>query len=114
MNIKIVKDKITIDELKELAKTFYGSMIKGVVDIEKGLVAFGGEYHMDANTLLIENGSEQKNIWGFNLYFDKPKENWIEYTSLINIRPAVGNNDMEVQDDNIKKIMKEIINSKII
>jgi hypothetical protein len=113
MEIKIVEDKINLEDLKRLAQTFYVSMIKGVVDIEKNIVAFGGEYHMDANVLLIENGSKQKDIWGFNLYFDKPRENWIEYTSLVNIRPAVNNLDMEVQDEEIKERMREIINSKI-
>lgn len=114
MNIKIVESTITLTELKEIAKEFYTGMIKGVVDIEKEIVAFGGEYHMDANMILLENGSEQKNIWGFNINFDEPKDSWIEYTSLINIRPAVGNKNMEVQDENIRKKMKEIIDSKII
>lgn len=114
MDIKIVENTISINELKKLAKTFYITMIKGVVDIDREVVAFGGEYHMDANIVLLENESEQKNIWGFNLYFDRPQNEWIEYTSLINIRPQVGNNDMEVQDENVKDVMKKIINSKII
>ncbi len=114
MDIKIVEDQISVGELKKLAEVFYVTMIKGVVDIEKEIVAFGGEYHMDANMVLIENGSEQKNVWGFNIYFDRPKDEWIEYISLINIRPLAKNNDMEVQDESIREKMKNIINSKII
>ena len=114
MNIVIVEDKISINELKEIAKEFYTSMIKGVVDIETGDVAFGGKFHVDSNMKLIENGSEQKNVWGFNLNFDEPKDSWIEYISLINIRPLVGNRNMEVQDEKIRKKMKRIIDSKII
>ena len=114
MDIKIVSDNITVNELKEVAKEFYTLMVKGVVDIEEKIIAFGGEYHMDANKILIENGSKQENIWGFNVYFNKSREEWIEYTSLINIRPLVNNNDMEVQDKNIRDKMKQIINSKII
>ena len=57
MTTKIVKDQIGLEELKTLAKEFYGSMIKGVADIERGVVAFGGEYHMDANMALIEDGN---------------------------------------------------------
>lgn len=113
MNIKIVSDSITLDELREIGKEFYVGKIKGVVDIEKELVAFGGEYHIDSNKVLIENSSEQKNIWGFNIDFNKPKEDWIEYTSLINIRPVQENYDMEVFDQDIRNKMKEIINSKI-
>jgi hypothetical protein len=114
MEIKLVHDSINLQELKELAKIFYGNMIKGVVDIEREIVAFGGEYHMDANVKLIDNGSKQADIWGFNLNFNEPIDSWIEYVSLINIRPLQGNKKMEVEDETLRKRMKEIINSKII
>jgi hypothetical protein len=114
MNIKIVEDTISVDKLREIAKEFYGSMVKGVVDIEREVVVFGGEYHMDSNILLLEHGSKQSDVWGFNIYPDMPRDSWIEYVSLINIRPAVNNRDMEVQDANIRAKMKEIIDSKII
>ena len=114
MKIKVVKDKISKDELKEIGKEFYDFMIKGVVDIEKEIIAFGGEYHIDANGVLINEGSKQADIWGFNVIFDKEKDSWIEYISLINIRPKAGNMNMEVQDKKIREKMKKIINSKII
>lgn len=113
MDIKVVEQNISIEELKKLAREFYISMIKGVVDIENEIVAFGGEFHMDANIVLLDKGSKQSNIWGFNLHFDKSRDSWIEYTSLINIRPAQNNRDIEVSDDNIRFKMKEIINSII-
>ena len=114
MNIKIVEDTIATDELREIAKEFFGSMVKGVVDIERSIVAFGGEYHMDANVLLLEHGSKQGDIWGFNIYPDASRDSWLEYVSLINIRPAAQNLDMEVQNPEIRGKMKEIIDSKII
>ncbi len=114
MNIQIIRDTITEDELREIGKEFYDTMVKGVVDIERNIIVFGGEYHMDANIVLLEDGSEQRNIWGFNVYFDKLRDSWIEYTSLINIRPLQENYDMEVSSESIRSIMKEIINSKII
>lgn len=113
MNIKIVKDKISTEELEAIGQEFYQSIIKGVVDIEKQIVAFGGEYHIDASEILINNGSSQNDVWGFNIVFDRPKDSWIEYISLINIRPQVGNLDMEVQDKALREKMKNIINSKI-
>ncbi len=109
MNIKIINKKISEPELCEIAKEFYGEMIKGVVDIELGILAMGGEYHMDANNLLIESGSKQPNIWGFNWYFNRPREGRIEYVSLINIRPAQGNRVMEVQDSVLRDKMKKVI-----
>jgi len=109
MNIRIINKKISEKELQEIAKEFYGSMIKGVVDIELAVLAMGGEYHMDANTILIENGSKQENVWGFNWYFDKSSDERIEYISLINIRPTQGNRVMEVQDLSLRDKMKSVI-----
>lgn len=109
MLIKIVDKKISEDELREIAKEFYIDMIKGVVDIERGILALGGEYHIDANMVLVENGSRQQNIWGFNWYFGRAGDECIEYVSLINIRPAQGNRTMEVQNASLRDAMKTII-----
>ncbi|MDD5357442.1 MAG: DUF5674 family protein [Candidatus Pacebacteria bacterium] len=114
MNIQIVRDIITRKDAQEIAKEFYDTMIKGVVDIERGIIAIGGEYHIDANVVLIEAGSIQKDIWGFNLLFDKTGDEAIEYTSLINIRPQAGNRGMEVEDADLRLKMKKIIEKKII
>lgn len=113
MKIKIVENEISLEELKELAQEFYGTMIKGAIDVENEILALGGEYHMDANNVLIEKGLKQPNIWGFNINFEKEGDDWIEYTSLINIRPAQGNRAMELADENLKKRIKEIINKKV-
>lgn len=114
MNIKIISQPIPKAEAIEIAKEFYIDMVKGVVDIEKEIIALGGEYHMDANLLLIDNGSKQNDVWGFNIYPKLKNEDWIKYTSLINIRPAMNNNDMEVGDKNIRDKMKGIIEKLII
>ena len=114
MNIKIVEDSISLDELRDIAKEFYGTMVKGVVDIEKGIVAFGGEYHMDANVLILDHGSKQSDVWGFNIYPDMPRDSWVEYVSLINIRPLMNNRDIQVQEPQIRAIMKGIIDSKVV
>jgi hypothetical protein len=109
MNIKIIDKKITEKELQEVAEEFYGEMIKGVVDIEREILAMGGEYHMDANEVLIKNHSKQQNIWGFNWYFGKKGDKRIEYISLINIRPKQNNRVMEVQDVSLRAKMKKVI-----
>lgn len=113
MRITIIEETILIAELEDIAKEYYAPMIKGVVDIERAIVAFGGEYHIDANQKLIEHGSEQKNIWGFNVHLDRPRDRWIEYISLINIRPHANNLDMEVQDPEIRAQMKAIVDKAI-
>ena len=114
MIIRIVDDSISLDELREIAKEYYIDMIKGVADISKEIIAVGGEYHMDANMKILENGSIQSDVWGFNIFLDCPKDERIEFTSLINIRPLAGNRSMEVEDEEIRKKMSDIINRKII
>jgi hypothetical protein len=112
--IRIVETTIPESELRILGNDFYGHMIKGVVDIAREIIAFGGEYHMDANKILIENGSNQADVWGFNWYFDVPNDKKIEYTSLINIRPLQGNRGMEVKDVTIRERIGAIVRAKIV
>jgi len=93
---------------------WYIGMIKGVVDIEKKIVAFGGEYHRDALGVLEKNGSNGSDVWGFNVHFDEPRESWLEYNSLINIRPAQGNRTADIADAALQKKISEIINPMIV
>lgn len=114
MRIQIVENIIKTEQLKEIAREFYVTMIKGAVDVKQSIVAFGGEYHADAARVLAERGSNQANIWGFNLYFDKPEAERLEYIALINIKPAAGNRDMFIGDVAIRGKIKSIVNSKVI
>jgi hypothetical protein len=113
MRIEIITEPITRAAVSEIAKEMYGSMVKGVADIEKGIIALGGKWHMDANTKLTEFGSAQDAVWGFNLYPDKEGEGRIEYYALINIRPAQGNRNMYVEDAMIREKIRNIINRLI-
>lgn len=110
MITRIIEKPITRAEAREIAKAYYGDLVKGVVDIERGILALGGEWHIDANSKLIEYGSKQHMLWGFNFY---PDENRIEYTSLINIRPAQYNRRIEIQDETLKKEMEKVIRKLI-
>ena len=104
-----LKQKISKEKIKELAEATYQSMFKLAVDIQRGLIAAGGEFHADGEQLLITDGSEQKNIWGANFYpFNGPHDR-LEYSALINIRPQAGNKSMNVEDPAVRKKMKEII-----
>lgn len=115
MDIRIVSDTIAEDEVRDIAREFYGSIIKGVVDIEREVLALGGEYHSDALDVLIENGSRGEDVWGFNITLDSdsPLEERIEYVSLINIRPAKGNRDMEIKDAQLRGRVSSIIKKRI-
>jgi len=111
--IKIINEKISLPELAAIAQSGFGEMVKVVVDIEKEIMAVGGELHADAEALLVENASNPLMLWGINIYPNKPQDSRIEFTSLINIRPAKGNLDMEIQNAEIKEKIKNIVNKLI-
>jgi len=66
----------------------------------------GGELHSDAEELLINEGSNQEDIWGANLYLYKSADERLEYTSLINIRPEQGNLGMEIENESLREKIK--------
>ena len=111
--IKIIKDKINNNELRLFLNNPFVDMIKFVVDIEKEIIAIGGEMHADAESVLLKNSSEQRNLWGANIYPDMENDNKIEYHSLINIRPSQDNRSMEIENDKLKLKIKNIVNKLI-
>ena len=111
--MKIIDNKISLDELKKLAEEYFGDFVKVVVDIENEIMAVGAELHADEESLLLNDGSKQENLWGFNIYIHKNKDERIQYTSLINIRPKQGNLQIEVKDQALRGQMKTIIDSLV-
>lgn len=88
---------------------FFRNMIKAVVDIENEIIAVDAELHADLEAFLLEEGSKQEDLWGVNLYLEKEKEDWIEYTALINIRPSLNNRWMEIEDPKVRKRIEDIV-----
>lgn len=110
MNIKIITEPISRDELCEIAAEFYEDMIKGAVDVEKEIMAVGGEWHMDSNLKLQrETGSKRQDIWGINIFLNRPKDERLEYNSLINIRAEQGNRSLEIQSQELRDRIKAIV-----
>jgi hypothetical protein len=103
MEIKILDSKISIDEVKDLANFWYGTMIKGAVDVELGKVAIGGDYHIEDAELLSENGSKFNDIWGFNIRFEENPDGVLEWDSMVNIKPNLGNKNRGVGEEVAKK-----------
>lgn len=112
--MKIIEDKITKRELIEMAKNQFGSFVKAVVDIEKGVMALGADLHADEEAFLLERGSKQENLWGINLYPEQSPENWIEFDSMINIRPSQGNNSRTVENPDIREGVITTVNKLVI
>ena len=105
----ILNEQITRDTLSVIAAQGFGDMVKGVVDVELGLLAIDGELHADLESLLLENGSRQANLWGINLYPETDDEDFIEFDSLINIRPLQGNRSRGVEDPAIREQIEEVV-----
>ena len=111
MTIKIIKEKITKQELENIVEENYGDMFKAVVDIKKEIMAIGGEFHSDASFILVEQeGSNQEDVWGINIYPEKEKNEWLEFNSLVNIKPLKNNRDVEIESEEIKDKIKNIVN----
>lgn len=114
MNIKIIRNTITKKELVEMAKDQFGDWIKAVVDIEKGIMAVGGDLHADEEAVLLEDGCNQKNLWGINIWPEKSADEWIAFDSMINIRPSVGNRSRNIESAEIREKIIKIINRIIL
>ncbi len=106
--IEILQERIATDDLRRLVADGFGDMVKYVVDIERGVIAVGGELHADAEALLLDSGSRQENLWGANYYPGASPEKCIEFTSLINIRPASSNPGMELEDPELRERVRAL------
>ncbi len=112
--MKIVKDKISIEELKGMSAKKFGNLVKAVVDIKKLIMAVDGELHADEEALLLDNGSSQIDLWGINIYPELAAgENFVEFDSLINLRPSQGNRSRGVDDSQIQKSILEVVNKLV-
>lgn len=100
--MEIIHSRISKNELAEKYCSNFKTMTKAVVDIEREIMAVDAELHSDLEALLLEEGGKQENLWGINLYPGKKREDFIEFTSLINIRPHHGNTSMEVENPAIR------------
>lgn len=110
MEIRIVKNPISKEELLILAKEGFGDLVKAAVDIEQEIMAVGGELHMDEEVLLIEKErSKQNNVWGINIYPGKAGDDFIEFDSMINLKPAFGNRSRGVDDQDIREKIKSVV-----
>lgn len=111
--MKILDKTISIDELKKTALETFGDLVKAVVDVDKELIALDAELHSDLEALLLENGSKQKNLWGINFYPDITNEDFIEFDSMINMRPSQGNRSRGIENEEMRKKIIEIVAKRI-
>lgn len=108
-------DFISVNELKTMAGKMYGNLVKGVVDLKNGLLVVDAEMHVDEEQHLLENGSRQSDLWGINLYPDKfGQDDFIEFDSMINIRPRQNNMSRSVEDPKIQEEIKSLVQKVVV
>lgn len=110
METRVVKDKISRAELRSLAHEQYGDVVKAVVDVAQGIMGVGGELHVDIQSLLIEREHSQGDAtWGINLYVEKAGDEFIEFDSMVNLKPASGNRSRNVENQETRDAIRRIV-----
>ena len=114
-DIKIIDSPLSRVDLAVLAHEGFGDVIKAVVDVRQGIMAVGGELHADLETLLSEErGSTRTDTWGINLYPAEFGEGFIEFDSMVNIKPASGNRSRSVENIVFQETIREIVYKLVI
>jgi hypothetical protein len=107
-DIVLAETRVDRAELRRLVDSYFEDMVKFVVDVSRGVAAVGGELHADEQALLLEHGSRQEDLWGANYFPGRGEDDCIEYTALVNIRPAQGNRSMRIEDEALRSRVREI------
>jgi hypothetical protein len=105
MKIHIIRRRATEEEIREMLEELE-TYVKLVVDVERGILAGGGEYHADCEEVLLEDGSRQEDLWGADWY---PESKTVEFVALINIRPRQNNRGMEIENRGLRTKVETII-----
>jgi len=105
MKIHIIRNRSTPEQIREMLEELE-TYIKLAVDVERSILAGGGEYHADCEEALLEDGSRQEEIWGVDWY---PESKTVEFVALINIRPRQGSHGMEIENPNLRMKIETIV-----
>ena len=111
--MKIKTQSITLNEIKAMAKATFGNLLKAVVDVDRDVVAVDAELHSDLEALLLDDGSKQKNLWGINLYPEIQGDDFVEFDSMINMRPSQGNRSRGIENEEMRKKIIAIVAKRI-
>lgn len=102
-------DPISLEELRRLAKARFGDMVKAVVDVERRVMLLDADLHADQEAELLAGGSRQCDLWGINLYPDIEGADWLEFDSMINLRPSFGNRSRSVDDPAVREAITNLV-----
>jgi hypothetical protein len=113
--MQIVPGQITVAKLTSMAEATFGDLVKAVVDVSRGLLAVDAGMHSDLEALLLDAGSRQGDLWGINLYpADYGTPDFLEFDSMINLRPGQGNRTRSVEDPAIRAAIAELVDQVVV
>lgn len=113
--MRIIRENISLQELKQMSEHMFGGLVKAVVDIDQEIMALDASLHADEEFLLLENGSQQEYLWGINIFPDQfGTPDFIVFDSMINLRPRWGNRTRGVDDPKIQARIRLIVNKLVI
>jgi len=113
--MQVVKEKISVEELKKMSEKMFSNLVKAVVDIDQEIMVVDAPMHADQEYLLLESGSKQEHLWGFNIYPDQMgTSGFIVFDSMINLRPSWGNRSRGVDDPQIQEKIRKIVNKLVV
>lgn len=106
-------DPVSLDELRGLVPGRFRDFVKGVVDLRRRVMLLDADMHADQEAALLADGSDQRDLWGINLYPQLSGPDWIEFDSMINLRPSFGNRSRGIDDASIREQVAELVESLV-
>lgn len=111
--MKLVGKEISLTELKKMSSRMFGGLVKAVIDVNKKIMVVDAEMHADEERYLLENGSKQNDLWGINFYPDLTGDDFIEFDSMINVRPRLDNFSRGIEDEKLRERIIKIVNKLV-
>lgn len=112
--MKLIEKPITVEELVKISSNIFGDLIKAVVDVKKEVMVIDASMHADEEKYLLDAESKQDDLWGINLYPKITGDDFIEFDSMINIRPRLNNFSRSVENEEIRQKIIKIVNKLIL
>jgi hypothetical protein len=106
-------DPLSIDELRTMVPGRFRDFVKGVVDLRRGILLLDADMHADQEAALLSEGANQRDLWGINLYPQIDGPDWLEFDSMINLRPSSGNRSRGVDDPETREAIASLVDSLV-
>jgi hypothetical protein len=109
MTTATVSQPVSLEHVRQLARRRFGDMVKAVVDLRRGIMLLDADMHADQEAELLADGSAEEDLWGINLYPDAAGPDWLEFDSMINLRPSFGNRSRGVDDPSTREALAQLV-----